>query len=94
MPRTKSLGWLLTAMLLLAVVLVAGNWQLVTGKSVPIWNASTFYSPAYILVADSARSGHLLLWDPFMNGGRPDCARRPGRRVLADDRRPRSPDRG
>lgn len=74
MPRTKSLGWLLTAMLLLAVVLVAGNWQLVTGKSVPIWDASTFYSPAYILVADSARSGHLLLWDPFMNGGRPDCA--------------------
>jgi hypothetical protein len=56
------------------VVLLAGQPALVTGRAVPLWDAATFYSPYYSLVADHARAGRLLLWNPWTNGGSPDCA--------------------
>jgi hypothetical protein len=65
-------GWLLAA-LLIAVFLI-NNRELVSGARVQIWDAWSFYTPAFSLVADHARSGRLLLWDPWLAGGTPDFA--------------------
>ncbi|MCP4662929.1 MAG: YfhO family protein, partial [bacterium] len=69
----RRLGYL-GALLVFTCVLLGSNHLLVTGKAVPIWDATRFYAPAQVLVADHARVGRLLLWNPWMNGGRPDCA--------------------
>ena len=39
-----------------------------------IWDATAYYTPAFSLVADHARVGRLLLWDPWLAGGTPDFA--------------------
>ncbi|PYK17112.1 MAG: hypothetical protein DME55_10945 [Verrucomicrobia bacterium] len=61
-------------MLLLVVVFLIINRALVTGACVQIWDASSFYTPALSLVADHARKGELLRWDPWLAGGTPDFA--------------------
>ena len=66
-------GWLLAA-LLLSVIFLAYNWGLIRGTCVQIWDAWSFYTPAFSLVADHARKGRLLLWDPWLAGGTPDFA--------------------
>lgn len=73
MPRHVRLGYA-GALLLLALVLCAGHLDFLRGTAVPIWDADGFYAPAQILVADHARQGKVLLWNPWMSGGRPDCA--------------------
>ena len=65
--------WLSVALLLVAVFLIS-NRELITGARVQIWDAFSFYTPAFSLVADHARSGRLLMWDPWLAGGTPDFA--------------------
>ena len=62
------------ALLLMTVVLLASNHRLVTGEAVPLWDAAAFSAPAQSLLADHARAGKILLWNPWLSGGRPDCA--------------------
>ena len=71
--RFKVSAWLLAALSLVAVFLV-NNWELITGARVQIWDAFSFYTPAFSLVADHVRAGRLLLWDPWLAGGTPDFA--------------------
>jgi hypothetical protein len=71
--RLRVSGWVLAALLLIAVFLI-NNRELVSGARVQIWDACSFYTPAFMLVADHARSGQLLLWDPWLAGGTPDFA--------------------
>jgi hypothetical protein len=47
---------------------------LLIGVDAPNWDASSFFGPAFTLVADHARAGRLLLWNPFVDGGAPDAA--------------------
>jgi Bacterial membrane protein YfhO len=67
------LRWVACACIVCAVVLL-GNADLLMGRAAPIWDATDFYSPLFSLVADHAKAGKLLLWNPWMNGGSPDCA--------------------
>jgi hypothetical protein len=71
--RLRISGWLFVGLILIFVFLV-NNRDLVTGARVQIWDASVFYTPAFSLVADHARAGRLLLWDPWLAGGTPDFA--------------------
>lgn len=65
--------WFICACIL-AVVLLVGNSDLVLGKAAPMWDAVDNYAPMFSLVADNARAGRLMLWNPWSNGGSPDFA--------------------
>jgi hypothetical protein len=52
-------------------VLAAANWPLLTGGATVLWDADAFFAPYYTLVADHARAGRLLLWDPWTEAGYP-----------------------
>jgi hypothetical protein len=69
----RSLPWTRAVAALLALFL-AINYHLVTGRAAPIFDAEWYYAPYYMLVADHARAGRLLLWNPWTNGGSPDFA--------------------
>lgn len=66
-------AWVIAACLIAAAVLI-GNSNLVLGKATPIWDADAYYAPMFSLVADYAKAGKLLLWNPWINGGGPDFA--------------------
>jgi hypothetical protein len=42
------------------------------GEAFPIWDADGLCGPYYMLIADFARHGKLLWWNPWANGGQPD----------------------
>ncbi|MBK9090806.1 MAG: hypothetical protein IPL90_17900 [Holophagales bacterium] len=65
--------WRLALAALCALFLLA-NAPLLIGLDAPNWDASSFFGPAFTLVADHARAGRLLLWNPFVDGGAPDAA--------------------
>ncbi len=65
--------WLPPAFFLTVVFLIITQ-AILTGKCVQLWDAWSFYTPAFSLVADHARSGKLLLWDPWLAAGTPDFA--------------------
>ena len=69
----EKLKWSIAAFSLAAIFLIC-NSRLLTGKTAPIWDAWAFYGPEFSLIADHARAGHFLLWDPWVNGGTPDHA--------------------
>jgi hypothetical protein len=71
MSRNSTLTWTRTAAALL-VVFLAINYRLVTGRAAPVSDAEQFFAPYHMLVADYARAGRLLLWNPWTNGGSPD----------------------
>jgi hypothetical protein len=71
--RLRISGWLLVGLFLTSVFLI-NNRELVSGVRVQIWDAWSFYTPAFSLVADHARNGRLLLRDPWPAGGTPDFA--------------------
>src|SRR5438445_13824324 len=75
-PSTSGRGVrpFFAAAVLLAILFLTINWQVVSGHRVQIWDAWAFYTPAFSLVADHARAGRLLLWDPWLAGGTPDFA--------------------
>lgn len=62
------------AMLFLVASFLLANRGLVVGKDLPRWDAASYYAPMFGLVADHARAGRLLLWDPWINAGSPDGA--------------------
>lgn len=65
-----SSGWLKTACLVLATLLLV-NAPLVLGTHTGRWDASDYFAPYYTLIADHARQGQLLLWTPLVEGGAP-----------------------
>jgi hypothetical protein len=72
-PRYRGSPWFLAALSLAAIFLV-NNLKIIRGTQAPIWDAWAFYGPEFTLIADHARAGHFLLWDPWVNGGTPDHA--------------------
>ncbi|HSF34462.1 MAG TPA: hypothetical protein VLK82_28895, partial [Candidatus Tectomicrobia bacterium] len=64
----------LIAALCLALVFLIANFKLVRGEAVGVWDAFDFFGPYYSLIADHARSGRLVLWDPWVGGGSPAFA--------------------
>ena len=69
-PATDTRGWRVSAVVATLVFLVA-NRLLVTGRAVGIWDADGQYYPRFVLVADHARAGQFLRWDPWTDGGLP-----------------------
>jgi len=71
--RTHLTSYLVAgALCLAAVLLVAARVYL--GSAVVPFDAHDVFAPYYVLVADFARRGQLLLWDPWVNGGLPALA--------------------
>ncbi len=66
-------GWWMAA-LWLCVVFVALEHGPLFGEAVPLWDARDLHAPNQILVADHARAGRLLFWNPWTQGGSPDFA--------------------
>lgn len=66
-PWSVSIAGLLVLFLWAAAPIVKGDVG-------PIWDADGFFAPFYALVADFARHGRLLLWNPWSSGGSPDFA--------------------
>ncbi len=62
--------WLLWVLITTAVFL-GSNHLLVRGLAVGIWDADGAYYPYQALVADYARAGRFLHWDPWASGGLP-----------------------
>jgi hypothetical protein len=59
---------------LVALVFLAANRILLIGAAAPLWDADSAFAPHQILLADAVRSGTLLVWNPWLNGGSPDYA--------------------
>ena len=72
-PAYSRRSWLFAAFVVIAVVLI-GNGELLVGRAAPTWAGINYYGPLFSLVADHAKAGKLLLWNPWMNGGTPDLA--------------------
>ena len=70
---TKQYRWVLAACIVAGVVLV-GNFPVLVGAAPPTWAAADYYAPLFSLVADHAKAGRLLEWNPWTNGGTPDFA--------------------
>ena len=64
-------------------VLLAANFTLVIGRHTGRWDSSDFFCPYFMLVADHARHGELLLWTPLVEGGLSGRLRSGGRGVVA-----------
>jgi hypothetical protein len=71
--RGENLAWTLAGLSLLLIFLAA-NVGLVTGTQGPLWDADVYFSPAFTLVADHARAGRIMLWNPWIAAGSPDYA--------------------
>ena len=65
--------WILAAGLLVAV-LTLGNLPLLMGKAVPDYDAADYFGPSFSLLADHAKAGRILLWNPWVASGTPDSA--------------------
>lgn len=59
---------------LFVLILVALNLPLLVGTVSEHWDGEAFFAPFYHHVANLARAGSLLRWNPFSNGGSPDFA--------------------
>ncbi|HEX7506194.1 MAG TPA: hypothetical protein VF550_05440 [Polyangia bacterium] len=58
-----------------AALIAVFAWALrkfLIGEAFPIWDADGLFGPYYMLIADFARHGKLLWWNPWANGGQPD----------------------
>jgi len=63
----RRLGW---PTVVLAVFLGV-NYPLVRGRAVAVWDAGNQAFPYFVLVADHARAGQLVRWDPWTDAGQP-----------------------
>jgi hypothetical protein len=63
-------GWAGAALLVIAVLLLC-NITLLVGRHTGRWDASDFFCPYFMLIADHARHGELLLWTPLLECGCP-----------------------
>ncbi len=66
-------SWALAA-LVLVTVLLAANSKLLNGRAAPLWDANDLFAPYFTLIADHARVGRILLWEPWTSGGTPASA--------------------
>ena len=57
--------------LLVFALFLAANHLLLRGRAVPVWDAATQAFPYFVLVADHARAGQLVQWDPWTEAGLP-----------------------
>jgi hypothetical protein len=58
-------------LLITTAFFVISNYLLVRGLAVGIWDVDGQYYPYQVLVADYARAGRFIHWDPWSNAGRP-----------------------
>ncbi len=63
-------GWRCAALLIVAVLLIC-NGTLIVGHHTGTWDASDFFCPYFMLIADHARCGQWLLWTPLVECGCP-----------------------
>ncbi|HEV8674411.1 MAG TPA: hypothetical protein VGX21_10225 [Methylomirabilota bacterium] len=73
LPDRGRRAWFIAAVAV-AAVLLGANFRLLDGSAGPKWDGDDFFAPYFTLVADHARAGRLLLWDPWTSGGAPDFA--------------------
>jgi len=71
--RMAGLRWWM-ALALVCLIFLLANWLVIAGRAVPYMDADSAFMPYYVLVADHARAGHLVRWDPWSNGGSPALA--------------------
>ena len=64
----------LVAAALFGLTLLGANYKLTLGVAAPKWDADMLFAPYQMLLADHARAGKFLLWNPWLNGGSPDYA--------------------
>jgi hypothetical protein len=69
----SALKWR-NAAAIVAVTLLAANWQLIIGRTYEKWDAFDLGMPFFTLLADFTRAGQLLYWNPWISGGSPDFA--------------------
>jgi hypothetical protein len=62
--------WMLWLLVVTDVFLIS-NHLLVRGLAVGIWDVNNAHYPYQVLVADHARAGRFLQWDPWSNAGIP-----------------------
>jgi hypothetical protein len=62
----------IVAALLLVTAFAAANRKFLVGEYFPIWDAEGLFAPYFVLIADFARHGELLWWNPWAGGGQPD----------------------
>src|SRR5438093_9638356 len=74
MNRPSSIRAYVIVALLLLLMFLTTTRKLVQGEAVAMWDAYDFFGPRYSLVADYARAGRLVLWNPWTSGGSPDFA--------------------
>src|SRR5258708_34620834 len=65
--------WFCSGVLLVVIVLTA-HFGLITGRQGLEWDNEAYFAPAFTLVADHARAGRLVLWNPWESGGTPEYA--------------------
>jgi hypothetical protein len=58
----------------LALVFFIANFNLIVGRQAPIWDAEDYFAPAFTMIADHARAGRIVLWNPWESGGTPEYA--------------------
>jgi len=68
---TGRRAWMFAGTILAATVLL-GNFDLLSGRTAPTWDAVDYFAPLFSLIADHAKAGRLLLWNPWVNAGSPD----------------------
>jgi hypothetical protein len=56
------------------VALFVAAFDLCMGRAVVPWDAHDFFAPYFLGLADFARAGELMLWNPWLVGGIPDYA--------------------
>jgi hypothetical protein len=64
-------SWQFVAIIIIALLLIT-NYELLSGRSFPKWDAEEYSSCYQMLIADFIRAGELLLWNPLIRGGAPD----------------------
>lgn len=70
---TEGRAQVLVTVTLLGVVTFA-VLPLLAGRAVPHWDANLAFAPSHALVADYARHGQLVWWNPWSLAGNPDFA--------------------
>jgi hypothetical protein len=60
------------ASLWLVAAFAAANRKFLLGEYYPLWDADGLFGPYFMLIADLARQGRLLWWNPWASGGQPD----------------------
>jgi len=71
LPQIVKQYPLASSALALLIVFLIINYQLVRGTASAHWDALNYFGPYFMLIADHARAGKFVLWDPWTSGGTP-----------------------